>query len=664
MYSRLLRNSFIYLLILVAVIAIVLTLFQPNGGTPNKDLGTVVSDAKQGLVKQIDVEGDTLTVTYKNGDKFHSRKETGASIATLMRDEGVDLGSSGVQLNVKEPSQFGNWFSLLINFLPLLVFGVILLWMMRQAQGSNSQAMSFGKSRARMFTGNKPTVTFVDVAGVDEAKEELQEVVEFLKFPEKFAALGARIPRGVLLVGPPGTGKTLLSRAVAGEAGVPFFSISGSEFVEMFVGVGASRVRDLFDQAKRNAPCIVFVDEIDAVGRQRGAGLGGSHDEREQTLNQILVEMDGFDTNTNVIVVAATNRPDILDPALLRPGRFDRQVVLDNPDVRGRRAILDVHIKGKPLEKETSLETLARRTPGFSGADLANLVNEAAILAARRNKKKIGMPEFEEAVDRVQMGPERKSKVISPKEKEMVAFHEAGHAVVAFCLQDYDPLHKVTIVARGMAGGYTMALPEEDRTLYSKAYFQKRLAFALGGQVAEEVKFGEMTTGPSDDISKVTQMARAMVTRYGMSEKLGPRTFGRKEELIFLGREISEQRDYSEKIAEEIDEEVRRIIDEAHITARRIITENQDKLERLALRLIEDETLEGDNLLSVLSGRPPQAPPAAPIQPSGSPDEQALPGDQAQQPQPRTSPTPGLAWGSSSGANAQLGEPEPPRLGP
>jgi cell division protease FtsH len=648
MYSRLLRNSFIYLLILVAVIAIVLTLFQPGGSTPTKDLGTVVSDAKAGLVKSIDVEGDSLTVTYKNGDKFKSRKETGASIATLMRDEGVDLGSSGVQINVKEPSQFGNWFSLLINFLPLLVFGVILLWMMRQAQGSNSQAMSFGKSRARMFTGNKPTVTFVDVAGVDEAKEELQEVVEFLKFPEKFAALGARIPRGVLLVGPPGTGKTLLSRAVAGEAGVPFFSISGSEFVEMFVGVGASRVRDLFDQAKRNSPCIVFVDEIDAVGRQRGAGLGGSHDEREQTLNQILVEMDGFDTNTNVIVIAATNRPDILDPALLRPGRFDRQVVLDNPDVRGRRAILDVHSKGKPLDKDTSIETLAKRTPGFSGADLANLVNEAAILAARRNKKKIGMSEFEEAVDRVQMGPQRKSKVISPKEKQMVAYHEAGHAVVAYSLHEYDPLHKVTIVARGMAGGYTMALPEEDRTLYSKAYFEKRLAFALGGQVAEEVKFGEMTTGPSDDISKVTQMARAMVTRYGMSERLGPRTFGRKEELIFLGREISEQRDYSEKVAEEIDEEVRRIIEEAHAVARKIITENLDKLDRLAMRLIEDETLEGDQLMAALSGRPPAEPPALPPPAeSEPPDAETVPDDELT-PSPRTNPKPGLAWGSAS----------------
>ena len=660
MYSRWLRNSFIYLIILVAVVAIVLTLFQPGGGTPNKDLGSVVSDAKQGLVREIDVDGDSLTVVYKSGDKFHSRKESGASIATLMRDEGVDLGPNGVQILVKEPSQFGNWLSLAMNFLPLLIFGVILLWMMRQAQGSNSQAMSFGKSRARMFTGNKPTVTFVDVAGVDEAKEELQEVVEFLKYPEKFAALGARIPRGVLLVGPPGTGKTLLSRAVAGEAGVPFFSISGSEFVEMFVGVGASRVRDLFDQAKRNAPCIVFVDEIDAVGRQRGAGLGGSHDEREQTLNQILVEMDGFDTNTNVIVIAATNRPDILDPALLRPGRFDRQVVLDSPDIKGRRAILDVHAKGKPLDKDANLDNLARRTPGFSGADLANLVNEAAILAARRNKKKIGMPEFEEAVDRVQLGPERKSRVISPQEKEIVAYHEAGHAVIAFCLPDFDPLHKVTIVARGMAGGYTMAIPEEDRRVFTKSYFEKKVTMALGGHVAEELQFGEMTTGPSDDISKVTQFARAMVTRYGMSERLGPRTFGRKEELIFLGREISEQRDYSEKVAEEIDEEVRRIIDEAHEHARHILSENRDKLDRLAQYLVVEETIEGETLIALLSGKAPPDRSEVPPAPSAPADEPSA-GEQNQLPKPRTSPAPGLAWGSSGQVSSSL---QPPGTGP
>jgi len=485
----------------------------------------------------------------------------------------------------------------------------------------------------------------MDVAGVDEAKEELQEVVEFLKYPEKFIALGARIPRGVLLVGPPGTGKTLLARAVAGEAGVPFFSISGSEFVEMFVGVGASRVRDLFEQAKRNSPCIVFVDEIDAVGRQRGAGLGGSHDEREQTLNQILVEMDGFDTNTNVIVIAATNRPDILDPALLRPGRFDRQVVIDAPDVKGRVAILEVHSKGKPLDKEVSLENLAKRTPGFSGADLANLVNEAAILAARVNRKRVTMTEFEEAIDRVMMGPERKSRVRSARENEMVAYHEAGHAIVAYMLKDFDPLYKITIVSRGMAGGYTLALPEEDRHINTKAYLEKRLAMALGGHAAEELIFGEMSTGPSDDIAKVTKLARSMVTRYGMSERLGPRTFGQKEELVFLGREISEQRDYSEKVAEEIDDEVRHIIEQAHELARQLLRDNKDKLVLLAQKLIEVETLEGEQLSSLLEGGTPPAaeepatpPPSTPppVEPETRPDED----------QPRGQPRPGLAWGN------------------
>jgi cell division protease FtsH len=655
MYSKWLRNSFIYLLILVAVIAIVFSFFQPGNSTQTKDLGTVLQQAKNGEIRQIEIQGDTLNVTRKDGEKYKSRKEQGGTLSELLRAEGVDLGPQGVQIKVKEPSQFGNWVGLLINFLPLIIFGAILLFMMRQAQGSNSQAMSFGKSRARMFTGNKPTVTFADVAGVDEAKEELQEVVEFLKYPEKFAALGARIPRGVLLVGPPGTGKTLLSRAVAGEAGVPFFSISGSEFVEMFVGVGASRVRDLFDQAKRNSPCIVFVDEIDAVGRQRGAGLGGSHDEREQTLNQILVEMDGFDTNTNVIVIAATNRPDILDPALLRPGRFDRQVILDAPDVRGRRAILDVHIKGKPLEKDANLEVLAKQTPGFSGADLANLVNEGAILAARRNKKKIGMPEFEEAIDRVMLGPARKSKVMSPAEKEKVAYHEGGHALVAYYLPNYDQLHKITIVSRGMAGGYTLALPEEDRHLNTKAYFEGRIAMSLGGLVAEEIVYGEASTGSSDDLSKATQLARAMITRYGMSEKLGPRTFGRKEELVFLGREISEQRDYSEKIAEEIDAEVRRIIDAAHETARQILLENRAKLDQVARKLIEVETLDGDNLRRLMEA-PTDEDPTLPDE--GSPPTPAQRDDSEQtDDRPAPQPRPGLAWGGATGgAGFQLGD--------
>ncbi len=651
MYSRWLRNSFIYLVILAAVIALVFALFSPGKSVPPKDLGTVIQMARDGKLRQIDVQGTSINVTPKDGfgDKYRSRIESGDNMRQILKDAGVETGPNGVQLKIKEPSQFGNWVGLLVNFLPLIIFGALLLFMMRQAQGSNSQAMSFGKSRARLFTGNKPTVTFSDVAGVDEAKEELQEVVEFLKYPEKFAALGARIPRGVLLVGPPGTGKTLLSRAVAGEAGVPFFSISGSEFVEMFVGVGASRVRDLFDQAKRNSPCIVFVDEIDAVGRQRGAGLGGSHDEREQTLNQILVEMDGFDTNTNVIVIAATNRPDILDPALLRPGRFDRQVVLDAPDVKGRRAILDVHAKGKPLDKDTNLDVLAKQTPGFSGADLANLVNEGAILAARRNKKKIGMSEFEEAIDRVMLGPARKSKVMSVKEKEITAYHEGGHAVVAFYLPNFDPLHKITIVSRGMAGGYTMALPEEDRHYTSRSYFENRLAMALGGHVAEELVFGEMTTGPGDDIQKVTSMARAMVTRYGMSEKLGPRTFGRKEELVFLGREISEQRDYSEKVAEEIDEEVRRIVNEAHERAKRILAEHRPKLDQLARRLIEVETLEGETLLKLMRSDPNDEPPVE----SDSSATPSAPQDSGrvteEPPTLRPAPRPGLAWGTNTG---------------
>jgi len=436
-------------------------------------------------------------------------------------------------------------------------------------------------------------VTFADVAGVEEAKQELQEIVEFLKYPEKFVALGARIPKGLLLVGPPGTGKTLISRAVAGEAGVPFFSISGSEFVEMFVGVGASRVRDLFDQAKRNSPCIVFVDEIDAVGRQRGAGLGGSHDEREQTLNQILVEMDGFDTNTNVIVIAATNRPDVLDPALLRPGRFDRQVVLDRPDIRGRIAILQVHAKGKPFDKNISLETLAKQTPGFSGADLSNLLNEAAILGARRNKRSIGMSELEEAIDRVVAGPARKSRIISEREKAITAYHEVGHALVARVLPNTDPVHKVSIVARGQAGGFTMLLPTEDRYLWSKPQFEDMLAYALGGHVAELIIFGEVTTGASNDIERVTKIARSMVTEYGMSSLIGPMALGHKDELVFLGRDFGEQRNYSEQTAREIDEEIRRIIQEAFDKAYTIVMQNKTRMIMIAERLIKEETLEG-----------------------------------------------------------------------
>jgi cell division protease FtsH len=515
--------------------------------------------------------------------------------------------------------------SILLSLLPVLLIGGFFFYMMRQAQGTNNQALSFGKSRARMFIGNKPTVTFDDVAGVDEAKQELTEVVEFLKYPEKFSTLGARIPRGVLLVGPPGTGKTMLARAVAGEAGVPFFSISGSEFVEMFVGVGASRVRDLFDQAKRNAPCIVFIDEIDAVGRQRGAGLGGSHDEREQTLNQILVEMDGFDTGTNVIVLASTNRPDVLDPALLRPGRFDRQVVLDRPDIKGRKAILEVHVRGKPLDKNVELLRVAQISPGFSGADLANVVNEAAILAARRNKKTIAQIDFEEALEKVALGPERRSRVITEKEKWIVAYHEAGHALCFKLLKHTNPVHKISIVARGMAMGVTWSLPQEDRYFRTRREFEDDIAAALGGWVAEQLHLGgDVTTGASNDIEKASQMARQMVTKFGMSEKLGPLQYGKSDELIFLGRQIQEERNYSEDIAKIIDSEVHDIVERARQRAFEVLTSNRDKLDLVVSKLIEQETLETDEFnrlfndgdeglpIAAATGGPDATPPGAP----------------------------------------------------
>jgi len=604
------KNALVYLLIVVAVTALLIS-FVSSGSQREQEqvvISQVVQGVKDGTIVKIIIDGDNLSIERANKTKASSHKEPGLGLYEILRDAGVTPEQfNKVEIDAKKPAEFGNWLGIIIQFAPFLLLVGFLVFMMRQAQGGNNQAMSFGKSKARMFVGNRPTVTFTDVAGADEAKQELQEVVEFLKYPEKFVALGARIPRGVLLIGPPGTGKTLLGRAVAGEAGVPFFSISGSEFVEMFVGVGASRVRDLFDQAKRNAPCIVFVDEIDAVGRQRGAGLGGSHDEREQTLNQILVEMDGFDTNTNVIVLAATNRPDILDPALLRPGRFDRQVVLDRPDMNGRRAVLQVHTKGKPLEPEVSLETLAKQTPGFSGADLANMVNEGAILAARRNKKSIGMQELEEAVDRVIAGPERKSRVISEREKSLTAYHEGGHAVVARKLENVDPVHKVSIVARGMMGGYTRLLPTEDRYTRSRSQFKAQLAVSMGGRVAEEMVFNEITTGASSDIEQATKLARRMVTEFGMSEKLGPVALGHKEELIFLGREIGEQRNYSDKVAEEIDQEIHALINSAYEVARKLLTENRATLDRLAEALIAEETLEGEALDAVFTGPKPQA---------------------------------------------------------
>jgi cell division protease FtsH len=630
--NKWLRNSFVYLIIMVAVLALFFTILGNGSKDSNNTitLGEVIRTAadpnQSSKIKEIVItnDSDVGRIRYNDGTEKVFRRETGVTdFGSLLRNAGVDLTKSSFNLKVNESSQWGGILNTLTFLLPTLLFIGVLVFMMRQAQGSNNQALSFGKSRARMFMGNKPSVTFNDVAGADEAKQELAEVVEFLKYPDKFAALGARIPKGVLLVGPPGTGKTLLSKAVAGEAGVPFFSISGSEFVEMFVGVGASRVRDLFDQAKRNSPCIIFIDEIDAVGRQRGAGLGGSHDEREQTLNQILVEMDGFDSNTNVIMIAATNRPDVLDPALLRPGRFDRQVVLDRPDIRGRMAILDVHSRGKPFDKEVSMETLAKQTPGFSGADLENLINEAAILAARRNKKSISMSELEEAIDRVIAGPERKSRVISDKEKAITAYHEVGHALVARMLANVDPVHKISIIPRGMAGGYTRVLPSEDRFLGTKAQFEDQIAWGLGGRAAEEIIFNEISSGASNDIEKSTDMARRMVTQYGMSKKLGPVAFGQKDELIFLGREISEQRNYSDEIAYEIDKEVRSIIDANYQRAKKILGENREKLIEVAELLIQRETLEGEDFEAMFDTKRPEPKPLFRVEPAALNDGQA-----------------------------------------
>lgn len=593
-----LRTGLIWLVVILAICLVIVLFFRQSSDTQQVNVSSMLAhiqtDIQHRQKDTLEVGSTTLTLTRgTSATKEVANINDSFDVTTVLKENNINYTSPYLVLNYNQPSSIGSWLNVLAGLIPFLLIAGLLVFMIRQAQGSNNQAMSFGKSRARMFTGNKPTVTFADVAGVEEAKQELQEIVEFLKFPDKFAALGARIPKGLLLVGPPGTGKTLISRAVAGEAGVPFFSISGSEFVEMFVGVGASRVRDLFDQAKRNSPCIVFVDEIDAVGRQRGAGLGGSHDEREQTLNQILVEMDGFDTNTNVIVIAATNRPDVLDPALLRPGRFDRQVVLDRPDIRGRVAILQVHAKGKPLEAGVALETLAKQTPGFSGADLSNLLNEAAILAARRSKRKISLAELEEAIDRVVAGPARKSRIISEREKAITAYHEIGHAMVARLLPNTDPVHKVSIVARGQAGGFTMLLPTEDRYLWSKPQFEDMLAYALGGHVAELIIFNEVTTGASNDIERVTKIARSMVTEYGMSERIGPVALGHKEELVFLAREINEQRNYSEQTAREVDEEVRRIIQDAFEKAYNLLQQNKARLIMISERLIHEETLEG-----------------------------------------------------------------------
>jgi cell division protease FtsH len=581
-------------IVLAGLVAILLysqlTVRQPEPEALS--LQELATELKEGTVSEITIEGNTLQIERKNGGKAVSYKEEGSDLLATLGNLGVTPEIlSQVELVVAEPGGLVRWLGVLSWVLPLILISGFFLVIFRQAQSSGSQAMSFGKSRARMFTGEKPTVTFDDVAGVEEAKQELAEIVEFLKEPQKFIALGARIPKGVILMGAPGTGKTLMAKAVSGEAGVPFFSISGSEFVEMFVGVGASRVRDLFDQAKRNSPCIVFVDEIDAVGRHRGAGLGGSHDEREQTLNQILVEMDGFDTDTNVIIVAATNRPDILDPALLRPGRFDRRVVLDRPDMKGREKILAVHVRGKPLGPDVDLAALARQTPGFVGADIESLVNEAAILAARRDKKTIDMPEFQEAVERVIAGPERRSRVITDEEKEVVAYHEAGHTLAAAKTPEADKVRKVTIIPRGMAGGYTMILPDEDRYLASRTKFEAELVTLLGGRAAEEIVFDQVTTGASNDLERATELVRKMVMEYGMSQDLGPMTYGEREEMVFLGRSIAEHRNYSEAVARKIDGEVRQVIGRAYERALGLMTMHRDLLDELAQQLVQKETL-------------------------------------------------------------------------
>jgi cell division protease FtsH len=591
-------------LVLAALVAFFL--YNQLGLRPTQpeaiSLQQLATEIKDGQISQITIDGNKLTIGQINGQQAVSYKEDGSGLVETLTNLGVNQEMlNKINIEVAQPNELLNWVGILTWILPVILISIFVLIIFRQAQSSGNQAMSFGKSRARMFTGEKPTVTFDDVAGVEEAKQELAEIVEFLKEPQKFIALGARIPKGVILMGAPGTGKTLMAKAVSGEAGVPFFSISGSEFVEMFVGVGASRVRDLFDQAKRNSPCIVFVDEIDAVGRHRGAGLGGSHDEREQTLNQILVEMDGFDTDTNVIVVAATNRPDILDPALLRPGRFDRRVVMDRPDMNGRQKILEVHVRGKPLGPDVDLAVLARQTPGFVGADIESLVNEAAILAARRGKKTIDMAEFQEASERVIAGPERRSRVITEEEKEVVAYHEAGHALAAAMTPAADKVRKVTIIPRGMAGGYTLTLPEEDRYLANSTKFEADLVTMLGGRAAEEAVYQQVTTGASNDLERATELARSMVTEFGMSDELGPMTFGEREEMVFLGRSISEHRNYSETVARTIDSEIRAIIKRAYERSLAVMTQHRDLLDKLAHQLIQKETLDETEVSDLLA---------------------------------------------------------------
>ncbi len=642
--SRFFKSAAFPILIVVVLAFFASKLVGTTDRNPTPTYGQTIQNIQAGNVKSLtlDQKDNSMSVVLTNGTKY-STGYPDAAVKEIQND--VIKQSGGAALNVEDTSSSG-WLSLLTYLLPFVIFIGFWLFLMNQVQGGGSKVMSFGKSRAKRMSVDSPKITFRDVAGVDEAVEELHEIKEFLENPKKFQALGARIPKGVLLYGPPGTGKTLLARAVAGEAGVPFFSISGSDFVEMFVGVGASRVRDLFEQAKQNSPCIIFMDEIDAVGRHRGAGLGGGHDEREQTLNQLLVEMDGFEMKDNIILIAATNRPDILDPALLRPGRFDRQIVVDRPDRTGRKKILEVHTRGKPLAREIDVDVLAGQTPGFTGADLSNLVNEAALLAARHGKREITQLELEEGIMRVIAGPEKKTRVMSEKERRITAYHEMGHAIVGHYLPNSDPIHKISVISRGQALGYTISLPGEDKFLTTRAELLDTMAMTLGGRAAEELVFSEITTGASNDLEKVTATAKQMVMRFGMSEKLGPRVFGHDHGQPFLGREFSSEPDYSDEIAREIDLEIRRIVESAHVRAHDILNQHRESLSRISEILLKRETIERDQFVALLDGDseedvfgseappPPQLPPAAPERTGG-------------EPAPKLFPRPGLAGGTA-----------------
>ncbi len=646
--SRFFKSAAFPILIVVVLAFFAQKLIGSSSHSPKETFGNLLTDLQSKHVKSmsLDQKDNSASVTLTTGQKY-SVGYPSSYAPTLIQDARNDISGNGAGLDVQSTSSSG-WLSLLTYILPFVIFIGFWIFLMNQVQGGGSKVMSFGKSRAKRMSVDSPKITFRDVAGVDEAVEELHEIKEFLENPKKFQALGARIPKGVLLYGPPGTGKTLLARAVAGEAGVPFFSISGSDFVEMFVGVGASRVRDLFEQAKQNSPCIIFMDEIDAVGRHRGAGMGGGHDEREQTLNQLLVEMDGFEMKDNIILIAATNRPDILDPALLRPGRFDRQIVVDRPDRMGRKKILDVHTRGKPLGREIDVDVLAGQTPGFTGADLSNLVNEAALLAARHGKREITQVELEEGIMRVIAGPEKKTRVMSNKERKITAYHEMGHAIVGHYLPNSDPVHKISVISRGQALGYTISLPTEDKFLTTRAELQDTLAMTLGGRAAEEICFEEITTGASNDLEKVTATAKQMVMRFGMSEKLGPRVFGHDHGMPFLGREFSAEPDYSDEIAREIDDEIRRIIETAHAQAQEILTTYRPSLQKLSEVLIKRETIEKEQFEALLDGRSEEdvfgseAPP-----PPEVPEITETPAERAGRDAPRPLPRPGLAGGTA-----------------